>query len=90
MKMHACLPVLILLALGTQGLQTSGMAEANLKLATRQMALADAVFHLSEQAKKEELISMKNNLVGAREMSKLLPIEPVLGREMQPDPVDSQ
>ena len=88
MKMNVWFPVFMVLALSGQGAPPSVMAETNLRIAERQVNVADAVFHLSEQAKKEEMIAFKNRFLEVRAVSKVLPIEPILGNEIKPDPVE--
>ena len=89
MKTHAWFPMFLALTMGAQGVPLPVLADAQWKLAERQPKIAEAVFQLSEQVKKEELVAIKNYFENARVLSKPLPIEPILGGEIRPDPVDN-
>ena len=88
MKTNAWFPLLMTLVLSFQSAPSNVMAEADLKLAQRQLTLSEAVFHLNEQAKKEELVVLKNLFLNSQRSFKPSPIEPVLGNEIQPDRID--
>ena len=67
-----------------------GLADPQTRAVSETSKITEAVFLLSEQAKKEGLVDIKNHFQGVQEMSKPLPIEPALGREIQPDLVETK
>ena len=88
MKMKKSVLLAAMLVLVNQSFLSMGLADPK-PLAGAAPKISEAVFQLSEQAKKEELIEMKN-LGAVQEISKLVPIEPALGWEMRPDVIDAQ
>ena len=82
MKTRNSIVLAALLVLVNHTFLSMGLADPKPR-ASAAPRVAEAVFQLSEQAKKEELIERRNHPI------KIVPIEPVLGREMKPDPVDA-
>lgn len=67
---------------------SSGLADSKPRAVAESSQVAQAVYRLSEQAKKDGLINIKNHFWDPQEFSKLVPIEPVLGKEIRPDSVE--
>ncbi len=78
----------LLLVLVNHAFLSMGLANPESRITSETSKISEAVFQLSEQAKKDELIQVKNRFLSVQPISKPLPIEPILGKEMQPDSVD--
>ena len=89
MRMNAWFPMFMALALSAQSLPGNVSADPEWKL-RKDRKVMEAVFNLNEEAKKEEMITIKNYFLDAKKTAKPLPIEPVLGAEVKPDNIDPQ
>ena len=89
MRMNAWFPMLMALALSAQGLPGNVSADSEWRL-RKDHKVMDAVLNLNEQAKKEEMITIKNYFLDLKKTVKPLPINPALGAEVKPDSIDPQ
>ena len=90
MKMRYSMVLAVLLVLVNHAFLSLGLAGPQPRAAGETSKITEAVFLLSEQTKKEGLIDIKNHFQDVQEMSKPLPIEPTLGKEIQPDLVETK
>ena len=78
----------LLLVLVNQAFLSMGLANPETRITSPTSKISEAVFQLSEQAKKDDLVGCKNHFLVVKKTSKLTPIEPTLGKEMRPDLVE--
>ncbi len=90
MKMRCTKTVALLMVLVDPMFFSLAMADPKPRATGESPKIAEAVFQLSEQAKKEGLVDIKNHFWDVRELPKPLPIEPVLGTEILPDRVETK
>ena len=90
MKMRQSMVLAVSLVLVNYAFLSLGLADSKPRVTGETSKITEAVFLLSEQAKKEGLIDTKNHFQDPQETSKLLPIDPALGREIKPDSVEAE